>query len=428
MRQSIRRRLPRSYITVAVGPLLLVGLVLVLVSFSFQYNQALSKQGEVARRVATELNAFISKLEAELRTAAKELRGLNPEQQANLLARLPSYPQIFDELILTDSRGAEILYLSRLAVFDPNRSVSWTNDDLFFLTRTERKTHYSPILIDEETGQPSMLIAVPIINPQNGAVDAVLIANIRFKPIWDLVAAIQLDAGENVFITDASGRIVAHLNPSIVLQNQVYRLPEVGGLGTGQSAPTVIVTWVKRVYGNQTFTIVAERNVLNALEFALWTMIIALAVMVLAMVLAAVTGRRAAQHVVVPIEALVEAAQALRDKSDAFDADSLVPVAKREDEFGQLARTFQAMGQQVVIREQTLKQEVQELRIEIDETKKSRAVAEITDSEFFKELQSKASRMRQRTKTLPTEGASAQDEVAEGSGGTLHPQTGRLEG
>lgn len=428
MRQSIRRRLPRSYVTVAVGPLVLVGLVLVLVSFSFQYNQALSKQGEVARRVATELNAFISKLGAELQTAAKELRGLNPQQQANLLARLPSYPQSFDELILTDARGAEILYLSRLAVFDPNRNVSWANDDIFFFTRTDRKAHYSPILIDEETGQPSIMISAPIINPQNGAADAVLIAKIRFKPIWDLVAAIQLDAGENVFIADVSGRIVAHLNPSIVLQNQVYILPEAGGLAMGQSAPTVVVTWVKQTYGNQTFIIVAERNVLNALEFALWTVVIALAVMVLAVVLAAVTGRRAAQRVVVPIEALVEAAQALKDKSEAFDAESLVPVAKREDEFGQLARTFQAMGQQVVIREQTLKQEVQELRIEIDEAKKSRAVAEITDSEFFKELQSKASRMRQRTKTLPTEGASEQEEDAESSGGTLHPQTGMLEG
>ncbi len=426
MRQSIRRRLPLSYITVAVGPLVLVGLVLVLVSFSFQYNQALSKQGEVARRVATELNAFISKLEAELQTAAKELRGLSAEQQQNLLARLPSYPQIFDELILTDSRGAEIVYLSRLAVFDPNRSVSWANDDIFFFTRTDRKAHYSPILIDEETGQPSMLISAPIINPQNGAADAVLIANIRFKPIWDLVAAIQLDAGENVFITDVSGRIVAHLNPSIVLQNQVYLLPAVGGLGTGQSAPNVVVTWVKQAYGNQTFIIVAERNVLNALEFALWTVVIALAVMVLAVVLAAVTGRRAAQRVVVPIEALVGAAQALKDKSEAFDAESLVPVAKREDEFGQLARTFQAMGEQVVIREQTLKQEVQELRIEIDEAKKSRAVAEITDSEFFKELQSKASRMRQRTKTLLTESPQEEEEGTESSGGTLHPQTGIL--
>lgn len=406
MKQSIRRRLPRSYITVAVGPLLLVGLVLVLVSFSVQYNQALSKQNEVAKRVATELSTFISKLESELQTAAKELRGMSNFQRQNLLARLPSYPHIFQELILADSNGAELVYLSRLAVLDPNRLVNWADEEVFTFARAERKPYYSPVLIDEETGQPSMLIGVPIINPQTGVAAAVLIASVRFKPIWDLIAAVQLDAGENVFITDASGRIVAHLNPSIVLQETRYQRPALSGLGTGQSAPTVVVTWVTRTYGNQSFIIVAERNVLNAMEFALWTGVIALAVMLLAVAIAGITGRRAAQSVVVPIEALAKAARTLREDSEAFAPESLATVAQREDEFGQLARTFQTMGEQVVKREQSLRQEVQELRIEIDEAKKSRAVAEITDSEFFKELQSKAARMRQRTKSFSSGGSS----------------------
>lgn len=400
MRQSIRRRLPLSYIAVAVGPLLLVGLVLVLVSFSFQYNQALSKQSEVAKRVATELNAFIIKLEAELQTAARELPAMTNFQRQNLLARLPSYPHIFQELILADSNGAELIYLSRLAVLDPNRLVRWSDEEVFRLARTERKPHYSPIRIDEETGQPSMLIGVPILNPQNGVAAAALIANVRFKPIWDLVAAIQLDAGENVFITDASGRIVAHLNPSIVLQDKRYQRPAASGLGTGQSAPTVVVTWVTRTYGSQTFIIVAERNILNAMEFALWTALIALAVMLLAIAIASAAGRRAAWRVVVPIEGLAKAATILREDSEAFAPADLAPIAQRQDEFGQLARTFQAMGEQVIKREQSLKQEVQELRIEIDETKKTRAVSEITESEFFKELQVKAARMRQRIKSL----------------------------
>jgi len=418
MRQSIRRRLPLSYITVAVGPLLLVGLVLVLVSFSFQFNQALSKQIEVAKRVSTELNAFLSKLEAELQMAAREMRGMTNFQRQNLLARLPSYPHVFQELILADNNGAELVYLSRLNVLDPLRLVNWANTDVFALARAERKPYYSDILIDDETGQPSMLIGVPIINPQNGVATSVLIANVRFKPIWDLVAAVQLDAGENVFITDAFGRIVAHLNPSVVLQEKRYQRPALSGIGAGESAPTVVVTWTKRTYGNQTFVIVAERNVLNALEFALWTAVIALAVLVLAIVIAAVTGRRAAQRVVVPIGALVKAAQALSERSEAFDPAALAPIAMREDEFGQLARTFQAMGEQVIIREQTLKQEVQELRIEIDEAKKSRAVAEITDSEFFKELQSKAARMRQRTKSLSSGGQAS----AHGDAETLPAQ------
>ena len=46
------------------------------------------------------------------------------------------------------------------------------------------------------------------------------------------------------------------------------------------------------------------------------------------------------------------------------------------------------------IREATLRQEIANLRIEIDETRRARNVAEITDSQYFKDLQAKVSTMR----------------------------------
>ena len=52
------------------------------------------------------------------------------------------------------------------------------------------------------------------------------------------------------------------------------------------------------------------------------------------------------------------------------------------------------MAQEVILREQRLKQQVQELRIEVDNAKKSRQVQEITDSEFFQDLQQRANVLR----------------------------------
>ncbi len=48
------------------------------------------------------------------------------------------------------------------------------------------------------------------------------------------------------------------------------------------------------------------------------------------------------------------------------------------------------------IREQALRQQIQELRIEIDQAKKERQVAEITASDYFQELRQKASELRKR--------------------------------
>jgi two-component system cell cycle response regulator len=80
-----------------------------------------------------------------------------------------------------------------------------------------------------------------------------------------------------------------------------------------------------------------------------------------------------------------------------FRCDSLDSVAARDDALGQLARVFQNMARQVYAREQSLRQQVQELQIEIDEVKKTRQVAEITETEYFRDLCAKAQRLRQRS-------------------------------
>ena len=52
------------------------------------------------------------------------------------------------------------------------------------------------------------------------------------------------------------------------------------------------------------------------------------------------------------------------------------------------------MAREVEAREDRLKKEVNELRIEIDKVKQARQVAEITDTEYFQELRSKVRQLR----------------------------------
>lgn len=83
-------------------------------------------------------------------------------------------------------------------------------------------------------------------------------------------------------------------------------------------------------------------------------------------------------------------------ESGTFELQSLDKVAARDDSLGQLARVFQKMARQVYAREERLKQQVQELRIEIDEVKKAHQVAEITETDYFRDLSQKAQRLRER--------------------------------
>ena len=66
---------------------------------------------------------------------------------------------------------------------------------------------------------------------------------------------------------------------------------------------------------------------------------------------------------------VVEAAESV--ESSTYDPESLISVANREDALGKLARVFQRMANEVHLREQRLKQQLEQLRIDVEDMKKS---------------------------------------------------------
>jgi two-component system, cell cycle response regulator len=94
---------------------------------------------------------------------------------------------------------------------------------------------------------------------------------------------------------------------------------------------------------------------------------------------------------------VVEAATAV--ETATFAPESLDAVAARDDALGQLARVFRRMAREVITRERALKQEVRQLRIEIDAGRAATQVAEITETEYFQDLQRKADQLRSHPKS-----------------------------
>jgi two-component system, cell cycle response regulator len=91
---------------------------------------------------------------------------------------------------------------------------------------------------------------------------------------------------------------------------------------------------------------------------------------------------------------VVEAAAAV-ERGD-FRPGCLDGVAAREDALGLLAAVFSRMAQEVADREQRLRAQVGALRIEIDRARTDRAVAAITETDYFADLQRRAAALRGR--------------------------------
>ena len=104
------------------------------------------------------------------------------------------------------------------------------------------------------------------------------------------------------------------------------------------------------------------------------------------------------------VSRVTSAAAAL--EAGTFDAALLTEVAARPDALGVLARRFATMAGEVRAREERLRREVQELRIEIDHARQAQRVAEITDTDFFRDLRSRARELRSmiRTDAPPPDG------------------------
>ena len=93
-----------------------------------------------------------------------------------------------------------------------------------------------------------------------------------------------------------------------------------------------------------------------------------------------------------PVYRLSQAAAAL--EQDVYQADELAGVTSRKDDLGKLARVFDQMAKEIQAREANLHHQIQQLRVQIDETKRARQVAEVTETDYFRKLQEDARELR----------------------------------
>ncbi|MHB2265464.1 response regulator [Aliihoeflea sp. PC F10.4] len=92
------------------------------------------------------------------------------------------------------------------------------------------------------------------------------------------------------------------------------------------------------------------------------------------------------------VDIVTSAATALEKGN--FAPAMLDGVVERADALGHLARVFLDMANEIQAREARMQRQVQDMRIEIDEARRSTKVAEITGSTYFRHLSERAGELR----------------------------------
>jgi GAF domain-containing protein/HAMP domain-containing protein len=366
MWNSLRVRLTIIFVGLAVGPLLLVGVILAQRSFTVEREQALDLQHQVARRVSTEVEAFLQEVEGDLRVIGGEIRGLERPDRARQVSLLLGvfnsgpYRNVYEELTLLDDQGQEQIRLSRTEIVAADELGDRSGTDEFKQAKANGATYFSPVRFDEATGESFMTIAIPLFQPRSVQLSGVLVADLRFKAIGNLIAGLQTGEGQTIYVVDAENRVVAHQNPAVELYTH-FKLPEQAGIQTGLDG-TDVVLGVDRIHlGEQEFTVVAERPVSEALKQALNTALTIVVTTAAALVIAVTLGFLVVRRITRPIEALAATAGVIR----AGDLSQQAVVTSR-DEIGALAQAFNDMTTRLRELITSLEQRVEERTADLE--------------------------------------------------------------
>jgi hypothetical protein len=275
----------------------------------------------------------------------------------------------------------------------------------WFVASAGGQTKVGPVVYNPDTHRSSVIVSAPVREP-GAAVVGVAALRVSGHDVLFALNQAPLGPGGQAVLVNGQGEIVLARDNRLLgqtlaglgldsLSEQIAAspsgtLPRVNLPGHG----TQVVAWSTTTGGN-TAVVFQPRDVfLGPINRLATTTRIALAVVAaIALALALLVARRLSR----PVSALTAAATAI-EANDAPDSEQLASLGRTKDDIGRLARVFASMATQVATRERALREQVAALRVEIDEDRRRQTVSDLTDSEFFRELEIRAAEIRRAMK------------------------------
>jgi signal transduction histidine kinase len=373
-----RGRLFRRYFALILalvsGALIVSGAIGVYFSYKENTAALASLQREKAVAAAARIESFIGQIERQLAFAA--LPQLGPpagEQRLIEFIKLQRLVPAVTDVVHIDASGRERLFVSILAMnaFESRKDRS---NDAAFLNARPGKTWFGPVTFRKET-EPYMQIAVRSGN-------AVTVANVNLKFIWDVVTRIKVGDKGKAYVVDGAGYLVADPDIGLVLRKtDLSELEHVKAslTGKGDDEPAMLA---RDAAGAEVLTAFAPIEPLgwrvfveqpvNEVYATLDASILRTALLLLGgFVISALAALALARRMVRPIRTLQEGAQRI----GAGELEQKIDV-RTGDELEALAGQFNRMTEE-------LRRSYAELEQKVEERTAQLAVANRHKSEFL---------------------------------------------
>ena len=376
---SLAQKYTVAFLGLVTAVLLINGAIDMTITYRDARVQAVRVQQEKAKAAAERVVDFISKIEQQLGwTTRAEWAFVSVDQRRYDFIRLLRQVPAITELIHVDGSGREQLKLSRLEPDSVGSNIDLSADPRF-LASIRDGIFYGPVIF-RRGSEPYMTIGMRHAGRKPGAT----IADVNLKLVWDVVTAIRVGKTGYAFITDPTGRLLAHPDMNLVLRNtDLSNLPQVAAAldassgaapetsGVGSDGREVLSAFsnVPKVG----WSVFVELPAAEAME-PVWSAIYqTLALLALGVVLAGAAGTLLARRMVVPITEL----QAGARKFGEGDLTQRIAI-RSGDEIGALASRFNIMASSIQESQGTLERKVEERTADLNESlEQQMATAEV---------------------------------------------------
>lgn len=353
---SIKKRLTLSFILASIVPLFLFSTVLLYAEYTVQKKQTFLIQKEEAIRISQDIKVYFEGLEKDIEFLFKitSFVASKKSKKENYLSKMISKENQFERLTLTDKQGKELFYSDRITPYKETKKAKYINKELIDRALKDKQNYYGNIYFSKKNFEPLIDAAFLVKNLKTLEVDNILIAKMRFKKVWKILSSLDYLDGEEIFVTNSDNMIVAHKNPSIVINKTLITKPKENGFLLNRNNEYVLRSSNSFELNGTTFHVIVQRNIFDALSLSFYTFIYANILFLFLLVFIAFVIKHIDKSIIKPILNLSNVAENISKGDLTHRADIF-----GNDELSFLATTFNDMSDKIGETMHNLKDEIE---------------------------------------------------------------------